>query len=197
MKNLRIRFRRLTLDGSGANGSGARTWVTDRARRGAFAAAAALSIALGTMVLAHAVEAQWSTVYPSGSALLSAPCLDNTVTLSVEESRLGNTLADNSNPAVLQTTSFARQMIEGAGFEEFGPSLVNAVCKQRNLEETREFLSERAQRLWRKAVDRAQQHGPVKGSLPYSDDRPLYWTRLQITAALHLARHVRHQLPGR
>ena len=151
-------------------------------RRYFVAAAAALPMALSAVVSAQAAE--WSAFYSSGSALLSAPCLDNTVALSVEESRLGNTLADNGNPAVLQSTSFARQMIEGAGFEGFGPSLVDALCKQRNLDKTQDFLSDRAQRLWRNAVDRAQRRGPVKGSLPYSDDRPLYWTRLQTTAAL-------------
>jgi len=85
---------------------------------------------------------------------------------------------------VLQSTSFARQMIEGAGFENFGPSLVNTLCKQRDLFEVRELLTVEARQLWRNAVVRAQKHGPIKGSLPYSDDRPLYWTRLQATAAL-------------
>src|SRR6516164_4387531 len=99
-------------------------------RRLLLAMIAALSVALGAMASAHA-EAMWSATYSGGSALLSAPCLDGTVTLSVEESRLGNTLADNSNPAVLQSTSFARQMIQGADFDGFGPSLVNALCKQR------------------------------------------------------------------
>jgi hypothetical protein len=141
-------------------------------------------VALGAMTSAHAEEAQWSATYSSGSALLSAPCLDGTATLSVEESRLGSTLADNTNPAVLQSKSFARQMIEGADFEDFGPSVVNALCKGRNLAETQGFLSKQAQQLWRNAVDRAQRHGPTRGSLPYSDDRPLYWTRLQVTAAL-------------
>jgi len=148
------------------------------------AAAAALPVALGAMTSAHAEDAKWSATYSSGSALLSAPCLDGTGTLSVEESRLGSTLADNSNPAVLQSKSFARQIIEGGAFEDFGPSVVNALCKQRNLAETEKLLSKQAQQLWRNAVDRAQQHGQVKGSLPYSDDRPLYWTRLQVTAAL-------------
>jgi hypothetical protein len=132
----------------------------------------------------HAAAPDWQATYASGSALLSAPCLDGTVALSVEESRLGSALADNSNPAVLQSTSFARQMIDGAGFEGFGLSLVNALCKQRDLAGTQQLLSVQAQQLWRNAVDRAQQRGPVKGSLPYSDDRPLYWTRLQATAAL-------------
>jgi len=153
-------------------------------RRYFVAAAAALPMALGTIVSTHAEQADWPASYASGSALLSAPCLDGTVALSVEESRLGFTLADNSNPAVLQSTSFARQMIEGAGFEGFGPSLVNALCKQRDLAGTQKLLSVQAQQLWQNAVARAQQRGPVKGSLPYSDDRPLYWTRLQATAAL-------------
>jgi pyrrolidone-carboxylate peptidase len=40
-----------------------------------------------------------------------------------------------------------------------------------------------ARRLWRAAVDRAQgKH--VKGDLPRSDDRPLYWARLSMTKAL-------------
>lgn len=155
-----------------------------RTGRLAVTAAAASLMALGTMVSADAKGVEWSATYASGSALLSASCLDGTVTLSVEENRLGSTLADNSNPAVLQSKSFARQLIEGADFQDFGPSLVNALCKQGNLLETKAFLSGQAQKLWRTAVDRAQRHGAVKGSLPYSDDRPLYWTRLQVTAAL-------------
>jgi hypothetical protein len=148
---------------------------------------AALSlIALGAAVplAGHAAGPDWTATYASGSALLSAPCLDGTIALSVEENRLGATLADNSNPAVLQSSSFARQMIEGAGFENFGPSLVNTLCRQRSLGEAQHLLSEQAQQLWRNAVDHAQHRAPIKGNLPYSDDRPLYWTRLQATAAL-------------
>ena len=99
---------------------------------------AALSlIAIGAAVpsAGHATGSDWEATYASGSALLSAPCLDGTIALSVEENRLGNTLADNTNPTVLQSTSFARQMIEGAGFEKFGPSLVNVLCRQRSLGE--------------------------------------------------------------
>src|SRR5262249_19748323 len=99
---------------------------------------AALSlIALGAAVplAGHAAGPDWAATYAGGSALLNAPCLDGTIALSVEENRLGATLADNSNPAVLQSSSFARQMIEGAGFENFGPSLVNTLCRQRSLGE--------------------------------------------------------------
>ena len=152
-------------------------------RRSLLLAATAL-MTLGAASSAHAEQASWSATYASGSALLSAPCLDQTATLSVEENRLGSTLADNTNPAVLQPKSFARQMIEGADFQDFGPALVNVLCKQRSVVETEIFLLGQAKQLWRNAVDRAQRHGHVKGSLPYSDDRPLYWTRLQTTAAL-------------
>src|SRR4051812_9939039 len=51
--------------------------------------------------------------------ILTASCLDNTVKLVVEEARLPNTLPDNADPSKLQTKSFAQQMIEGAGFQDF------------------------------------------------------------------------------
>lgn len=116
--------------------------------------------------------------------VLTAPCLDPNVPLAVEEARLPFTLPDNSNPAVLQSTSFAQQMIEGAGFEDFGPSVVNQLCHAPNLKVAQNIAMQNGQQLWRMAVDRAQQRGPVAGNLPYSDDRPLYWTRLQVRAAL-------------
>ncbi len=153
------------------------------------AGAAAAIVALG----AAAQAAGSGAFYASGSALLSAACLDNTVPLvsapgvvppAVEETRLGSTLPDNDNPAVLQTQSFARQIIEGGDFQDFGPALVNSLCKVRDLDAANALLSDQATQLWRKAVDRAQQHGPVRGTLPFSDDRPLYWTRLQVRAAV-------------
>jgi hypothetical protein len=153
------------------------------------AGAAAALVALGT----GAQAAGSGAFYASGSALLSAACLDNTVPLvsapgvvppAFEETRLGSTLPNNDNPAVLQTTSFARQIIEGADFQDFGPALVNSLCQLRNLDAANALLSDQATQLWRKAVDRAQQHGPVTGTLPFSDDRPLYWTRLQVRAAV-------------
>src|SRR4051794_13372849 len=60
-------------------------------------------------------------------------CLDRSVPLSVEESRLTFTLPDNDNPAVLQSEPFARQMIEGAGFQGFTPEFVNRLCSARGL----------------------------------------------------------------
>ena len=105
MKNLRRQSGQLIPDRSGAKGRGTRTEESDRIRRRLLvAAASALPMVFGAAISAHAAEAEWRAFYSSGSALLSAPCLDQTVALSVEESRLGTTLADNGNPAVLQST---------------------------------------------------------------------------------------------
>ncbi len=133
-----------------------------------------VSVALAILLASATVSAQ----------VLTAPCLDPTVPLVVEEARLPFTLPDNSDPSVLQSTSFAQQMIEGAGFQDFGPSVVNQLCQAPNLKVAQNIAMQNGQQLWRMAVDRAQQRGPVAGNLPYSDDRPLYWTRLQVRAAL-------------
>jgi hypothetical protein len=120
----------------------------------------------------------------SGQAIITSRCLDPTVSLSIEETRLSYVLPDNSNPAVLQPTPFAWQMIQGAGFQDFGPSYVNELCRLGDLSAAHDFVMQEGQQLWRKARNRAQQRGQVNGTLPYSDDRSLYWTRLQATAAL-------------
>ncbi|MEJ2697836.1 MAG: hypothetical protein P8013_14455 [Candidatus Sulfobium sp.] len=116
--------------------------------------------------------------------VLAGPCLDPAVPLSAEEARLLYALPDNQDPSVLQDTTFAEQMIMGAGFQDFGPWVVKRLCKAPNLKVARGIVMRSGRRLWRAAVDRAQKNGPAVGSLPYSDDRPLYWTRLQIRAAL-------------
>jgi hypothetical protein len=111
-------------------------------------------------------------------------CRDRTVALSVEESRLTFTLPDNGNPAVLQSKPFAQQMIEGAGFQDLAPELVAELCQAGSLGAAEKIVARNADRLWNMAVDRAQRRGRVRGALPYSDDRPLYWTRVQATAAI-------------
>jgi hypothetical protein len=113
-----------------------------------------------------------------------AGCLDSSVRLSVEENRLGFTLPDNDNPAVPQSHTFARQMIEGGGFAGFAPALTRELCRTQGLKAATALVQRQGEALWRDAVRRAQQRGRVTGALPYSDDRPLYWTRLQSTASL-------------
>ncbi len=122
-------------------------------------------------------------VSPSG-AILTGTCLNPTVRLTVEEARLNSVLADNGNPAVLQSQSFARQMIDGAGFQQFGPQLVDELCPVPSLRRAQAIVLHSGERLWQMAVDRAQRRRPITGTLPPSDDRPVYWTRLQSEAAI-------------
>jgi len=131
-------------------------------------------IGIGAIVASGSLSAQ----------ILSGACLNNAVGLVVEEARLPNTLPNNANPAVLQPTSFAQQMIEGGGFQGFGPAFANQLCSTTNLANAQAFVLQQGTQLWRTAVNRAQHKGTVLGTLPYSDDRPLYWTRLQMRAAL-------------
>jgi pyrrolidone-carboxylate peptidase len=118
----------------------------------------------------------------AGSVAVAGParaagCLDPSVPLSVEENRLTVTLPGQDRP-------FARQMIEGAGFQGFTPALVRRLCAARSPGAAEKLLAREGEKLWHAAVDRAQRRGPVRGSLPYSDDRPLYWTRIEATAAI-------------
>ena len=111
--------------------------------------------------------------------ILTASCLHPTSPSVVEEARLPNTLPDNANPAILQTKSFAQQMIEGAGFQDFGPAFVNDLCGIPKFSVALKLAASQRRRAVHMAIDRAQQRVATLGNLPYSDDRPLYWARLR------------------
>jgi hypothetical protein len=85
---------------------------------------------------------------------------------------------------VLQSKPFAQEIIDGAPFQGFAPALTRTVCRAGRLRGVRQLARLEGARLWRAAVNRAQSRGVVRGSLPASDDRPLYWTRLQALAVL-------------
>ncbi|MFG1706233.1 hypothetical protein ACFLIM_23850 [Nonomuraea sp. M3C6] len=118
------------------------------------------------------------------SAQNAHSCLDASVPPSVEENRLGFTLPDNADPSVPQSRTFAQQLIEGGGFQDFAPALTRDLCRTPSLKAATALVRQRGERLWKDAVRRAQHQDRGNGDLPYSDDRPLYWTRLQSTAAL-------------
>jgi hypothetical protein len=103
---------------------------------------------------------------PAFGQILTASCLDNTVPLVVEEARLPNTLPDNSDPSKLQSKSFAQQMIEGAGFQDFGPAFVNELCGIPKLAVAQNLALHKGEELWHMAIDRAQQRVPTVGNLP-------------------------------
>lgn len=147
-----------------------------------------LMFALASMILPVAFISSSASPASAGpsptSAMLTSPCLNPTVALTVEENRLSAALPQNSDPSKLQSTSFGYQMITGGGFEHFGPTLVNDLCRTQTLKHAQSLITSQGKKLWTEAVDRAQRKGKVNGSLPYSDDRPLYWARLQAEAAL-------------
>ncbi|MEV1205760.1 hypothetical protein [Microbispora rosea] len=137
---------------------------------------------IGALALVLATTAAFATSTPASAN--ASGCLDPSAPLSVEEDRLSFALPDNDDPALLQSKPFAQQMIEGGGFQDFAPKLINKLCHTGNLAAATTLAKEEGRHLWRAAVRRAQNKGKIDGSLPYSDDRPLYWTRLQSTAAL-------------
>jgi hypothetical protein len=143
---------------------------------------AALALAAGPGS-ASAASGPRATAH-AGGAVLTGPCLNPAAKLSVEENRLDAYLPENGDPSVLQATSFAQQMISGAGFQGFGPRLVSSLCQDPSLRDAQSLATQRGKQLWQMAVDRAQHRTPVTGGLPASDDRPLYWTRLQSEAAI-------------
>ena len=161
------------------------THVTKPLRRASRHLVVLTALATATTVLGSqvAVGAQDDNVaHPT--ARLSARCIDPALRLSVEESRLSYTLPKQSDPSMLQSTSFATQMIVGGGLQGFGPSFATNLCRTTSLTQAQKLVRNRGGQLWRLAVDRVQKRTKVKGNLPASDDRPLYWARLQATAAL-------------
>src|SRR3982751_4917446 len=98
-----------------------------------------------------------ASITATGAAQAHPPggrgCLDRSVALSVEESRLTFTLPDNDNPAVLQSKPFAQQMIEGAGFQGFTAGLVEQLCRAGSRSAAADIVSRQAGVLWHMAVD--------------------------------------------
>lgn len=114
-----------------------------------------------------------------------AGCTDASLPVTVEEERLTAVLPDEADPSQPADRTFARAMAEGAGFGEFTAALAEEVCRQGSLGDARTVVERLGTELWRDAVARAQSTGSVAGDLPASDDRPLYWTRLEAMAVLH------------
>ncbi|MGK5728500.1 pyroglutamyl peptidase [Streptomyces sp. URMC 124] len=93
--------------------------------------------------------------------------------LTVEEQRL-------SGPV-------PQEILRRGGFADAAPDFAAALARTRTLPQAQRLATAEGQRLWRRAVDRAQGRGPGPGragDLSRDDDRPLYWARLGMTRAL-------------
>ncbi|AXI04495.1 hypothetical protein HYN46_03075 [Aquirhabdus parva] len=101
------------------------------------------------------------------------------VTPSYEEQRLKNILVPNGKP-------FATQILEASGFDRFAPQFSRNLCDIQTIksfDDSQRLVKRAGIELWQAAVNRVQGQ-EIKGSLPQSDDRMLYWARLQMTLIL-------------
>lgn len=150
-----------------------------RVRAGAVALALCATTALAAPVAARTIpETSQATSGPGGS------CLDPSLQLSVEESRLESYLPAADDPTVPAEKTYARTVIEGGGFGSYTAAFTAALCRTRSLDGATALAERKGEALWDAAVRRAQSKGAVRGDLPASDDRPLYWTRVETMAVL-------------
>ncbi|MFF1556421.1 pyroglutamyl peptidase [Streptomyces sp. NPDC058279] len=124
-------------------------------------AVSAASLLCALLPIAVAAPAQAADGAACGTSL--------TVPLDAEQARLAD--------------ARATALVEGGGFGDFVRRFPAALCGVRGPAEAGRLLDGWGEALWQSAVLRAQGRRPG-GDLPAADDRPLYWTRLAMTAQL-------------
>ncbi|MFI2032884.1 pyroglutamyl peptidase [Streptomyces buecherae] len=126
---------------------------------------------LGWLATAVAVVAPLAVAAPvSTAAPAAAPGSTRADGPTVEERRL-----DLPVP---------REILRRGGFDDVAPRFARALAGARSPAAAQRVVAQHGQRLWERAVDRAQGRGPAGGDLSRDDDRPLYWARLGMTRAL-------------
>lgn len=113
-----------------------------------------------------------SVALPVTPALAGQPagCSDPSVPLTVEEQRLAQPVP--------------QEILRRSGFDSVATGFTRALCGANSYRQAQEVVVRHGQRLWQRAVERAQGRGPAAGELSRADDRPLYWARLGMTGAL-------------
>ncbi len=107
---------------------------------------------------------------PAASAAAApATCADPGAQLTVEEQRLA--------------LAAPGEVLRRSGFDTFAKVFTPALCRLPNARAAEVAARVQGRALWAAAVARAQGKLPA-GSLPVTDDRPLYWARLQLTKAM-------------
>jgi pyrrolidone-carboxylate peptidase len=120
-------------------------------------------------LLAATVLGLAGTLLPTVTASATPTCADPTAPLTVSEQRLAQ-----PKPVEVLTRS---------GFDKFGRAFTPSLCVLPNTHVATSAVKGAGRALWEAAVARAQGRIPA-GTLPVTDDRPLYWARLQLTRAL-------------
>jgi hypothetical protein len=112
------------------------------------------------------------------------------VPLAYEEQRLLTPLPSGTPTAVgNDTTPVAERLVRGAAFDTFNPAFASVLCAADNTTAIASYdaalalVKQQGASLWRAAVDRVQGRR-AGGTLPASDDRALYWTRVYMTRTL-------------
>ena len=111
-----------------------------------------------------------AAVVPGAAPTAAQPtCANRAAPLTVEEQRLARPTP--------------REVLKRSGFDRFARSFTPGLCALPNDRVAERAIRAQGRALWAAAVARAQGRRPA-GSLPVTDDRPLYWARLQLTKAL-------------
>jgi len=120
-------------------------------------------------LLAAALLGLAGTLVPTVTAAATPTCADPAVPLTVEEQRLAQ-----PKP---------QEVLQRSGFDRFERLFTPALCALPNARVATVAMKAQGRALWAAAVARAQGRLPA-GTLPVTDDRPLYWARLQLTKSL-------------
>jgi len=118
-----------------------------------------------------------ATAVAAPSGPVAAQCFDESLPVTVEETRLEAIPEGGTEPA-------SQQILARSGFDRFVDQFITSLCRAPNLQQAENMVRTQGTALWRAAVDRAQGRGPAHGDLDRYDDRPLYWARLSMTRAL-------------
>jgi hypothetical protein len=121
-----------------------------------------------------------------------ACAMNASVALAFEEQRLGTPLPfSGANVVGTDQTPIATRLVTDAGFDTFAPQLATRLCADgktsiASYDDALTFVKEQGATLWKAGVDRVQgrRPSPAGSKLPNSDDRPLYWARVQMTKVL-------------
>ncbi len=134
-----------------------------------------------------------ATPPPPAPAPTVACTVDTAVPLAYEERRLETPLPfTGANVTTNDQTPIAERLLKDTGFDEFAPKFAAVLCGDdgkttvASYEAALETVKTHGAELWRAAVDRVQgrRASPAGSVLPNSEDRMLYWARVQMTKAL-------------
>ncbi|MET7379277.1 pyroglutamyl peptidase [Streptomyces sp. NPDC005526] len=79
-----------------------------------------------------------------------------------------------------------REILGRSGFDAVADGFARDLAHVRSAAQARRVVVRDGTALWRRAVDRAQGRGPLRGDLSRDDDRPLYWARLAMSRQVRI-----------